>query len=270
MNIKDNSDRAIWSFLEKTQIYSSEQFGFEKYLNGSNVSIAIIDSGTPEHTYLPKAVTSADFTEDHSGVNDMYGHATILSGIIAGKEDSYVRGISPEVSLSYAKVLGNNGECSFNAMVAAILWAIIQEVDIILISLGSPTDFSLLHDSVKKAYDADICVIAAAGNNLKIDDEVDFPARYPEVLSVGTLPKGRKKHRKNMVNYGIQLAIPQKEYYTTYLDNKYTTASGSSVASALAAGLVALEIQRRKQNNESLKPEDIFKHIISYQIKLFS
>ena len=99
-----------------------------------------------------------------------------VESILEGKSNFMVGILNDKLM----KVVNANGDCSFNAIVAGVLWAIIKQVDIILISLGSQTDYLILHDAIKKAYEQNICIIAASGNK----NTIEYPASYPEVLSV--------------------------------------------------------------------------------------
>lgn len=68
-------------------------------------------------------------------------------------------------------------------MVAAIDWAIEQDVDIINISFGTTVDSEEIHAAIRRAYDAGILIVAAAGNN----GVVEYPAAYDEVVAVGAV-----------------------------------------------------------------------------------
>tara|TARA_Y100000034_G_scaffold136240_1_gene211735 strand:+ start:243 stop:1055 length:813 start_codon:yes stop_codon:yes gene_type:complete len=260
--------RTVLTKLEKPVIYMSSTYGYSGRLTGKGVSIAIVDSGAPSHPDLKKPEDVADFSEDMSGAQDQQGHATSIAGIIGGKQTASVRGVAPDAPLYHAKAMDAKGECSFNSLVGSILWATAKQVDIILVALGTTAEYNLLHDAVIKAYKSGICLVAAAGNHMKkATDEPDFPARYDEVLSVCSLPEGRKRHRKDIINNRIQLAVPTQPCYSTYLEGMYTTVSGSSVASAYVAGLMALEIEKRRQEGKSMKPNDVYTSLVSTNIK---
>lgn len=215
-----------------------------KGYTGKGVRISIIDSGCPEHQDIKINGEQTSFCDDNSNVVDNHGHATIISGIIAANNKKSIIGIAPDAQLLFAKVINDAGECSFNSMVAAVLWSIVKKVDIIVIALGSQYDYSILHDTIKKAKENNICVFAASGNEIE-DENFNFPARYNEVFSASFLT-GKKEKNKKIIEKS-DLYTPNKGMYTTYIDNKYVRAYGSSVSTAYFAGHAALLIEKYRK-----------------------
>lgn len=81
-------------------------------------------------------------------------------------------------------------------------------------------------------------VVAAAGNESSRDKF--YPAAYNNVLSVAST--GSSDTRSSFSNYGyyIDVASPGSGIYNTWQNNVYTNLSGTSMASPITAGLVAL------------------------------
>jgi subtilisin family serine protease len=100
-----------------------------------------------------------------------------------------------------------------------------------------------MHDAIKKAKNNNICVFAAASNDL--EEDLNFPARYGEVFSTSTLTRGKEKNKKIMKN--IDLYTSNKGMYTTYVNNKYVRAYGSSISTAYFAGHAALLIEQYRK-----------------------
>ncbi len=115
---------------------------------------------------------------------DISGHGTSVAGIIAAKDnDEGITGINPYVQLYSARILDENKQAPASRVVAAIDWAIEQDVDIINISFGTTVDSEEIHAAIRRAYDAGILIVAAAGNN----GVVEYPAAYDEVVAVGAV-----------------------------------------------------------------------------------
>lgn len=245
--------------------YKGTDYGFPASLTGSNVRVALIDTGNPSHSDINSVVNSVDMLYTSDGVVDTHGHATMVAGVLAANNPKTVCGISPNVKLFCPKVVNGSGECSYDAIVSGILWSIVQDVHVILISLGSKHDFNLLHDAITKAYDNNICVFAAAGNN---SDSNDYPADYPEVLSVGRrVGKAKSKPFGAYQNSEIQVVVPDDEVYTTFLNDMYIKASGSSLTAAMIAGLASLLIERYISNGEVLSPNSIYSELANISYK---
>ena len=234
-------NKQIYDNIPKPCAYLPENFGLNHTLTGKGIKIGIVDSGLPDHPDIGNIIESVDVSETTRDKADHHGHSTMVSGIISANNPKAITGIAPDAELLFAKVINQNGEGSFNSLIAGILWCVVKQVDIILLSLGSSTDYPVLHDAIKKAYDQNICVIAASGNG----NQSDFPARYPEVLSV----EKRKNPSKNgkfatFGATGLEMVLPDRDLYTTYLHGRYTKASGTSLIAAMGAGLAALVLER--------------------------
>ena len=183
--------------------YKASDYGLSTKYSGKNVKIAIIDSGCPSHKDIMDPEGFISFINKHQDIKDIHGHSTMISGILTAQNKNCVNGLATGSLYYHAKVIDDQGHCDFAPLVAAILWSIIKEVDIILLAMGTKTDYSVLHDAIKKAYESNICIIAASGN-IKDEEEADFPARYLEVLSVGNKKDGGKN--KKLFSYGNHIS----------------------------------------------------------------
>ena len=206
-------------------------------MTGLNIKNCIIDSGEPQHkdikvrNNMKVEGENVSFCDENSCVYDKYGHSTMISGIIKGRNKNSIIGVAPSSKLLYAKVVNDKGQCSFNSVVAAVLWAIVKNVDIITIALGTDYDYSVLHDAIRKARKNNICIIAASGKK----NTVQFPSEYNEVFSVDSF-----KDKKNDI-------VGRNGFYTTYLDNKYIKITGNSMLTAYYSGIAALLIEKYKK-----------------------
>lgn len=114
----------------------------------------------------------------------------------------YVDGVAPDVTIIPVKVLadysfppwgeysGHNVVFGTDGMVAAgIRYATELAVSgyapmIITMSLGGPEPSSEIKEAIDDAIDADVIIVAAAGNSG--DEGMDYPGAYGEVISVGS------------------------------------------------------------------------------------
>jgi subtilisin family serine protease len=121
-------------------------------------------------------------------------------------------------------------------------------------ALGSSYDYQILHDAIIKASNKGILIFASAGNSLhEKDSEVDYPAKYAEVYSVGNL----KKNNTSIIEK-VDFVIQDKKFISTYLKNLYIEVSGSSVSTALVAGLSALLVEKNKSNKKEAMPKLVY------------
>lgn len=235
--------RAIVDKIPSTIVYSPSAYGIDNKCTGRGIKIAILDSGCTNHKDIKFEGDKISFCDDNAIANDKNGHSTMMAGIIKANNRKSIIGLAPHSKLLFAKIVNYKGECSFDSLVAGVLWAIIKEVDIIVIALGSQYDYRVLHDAIKKARSRDICVFAASGD----DEEIDFPARHEEVFSAGFLTRSKEKNEN--IKKNVDFYLPNKGLYTTYLDNKYVKISGSSVSTVFFAGLGAVLVEQYKKEN---------------------
>jgi|GEM_PF-3544329 len=247
--------------LDKPVIYSQECYDLSPKLDGEGVRIAILDSGYPSHKDLPYG-SNINLSLESTQNIDVFGHATMVSGVIFGNNSKNgIKGIAPASTPFYAKICEDNGECHYSSLVSGILWAIANKVDVISISLSSSVNNSLVKDAIKKAVGLGICVIAATGTKASRAKDIQYPAKYDDVLAVGTLKKGNKLGKYSAKTNSVKVILPGEDIVTTYLDNTYIKISGTSMSCALASGLVALIIQDCYIKKHIFNVFDIYKKI---------
>ncbi|MBS4031796.1 MAG: S8 family peptidase [Clostridiales bacterium] len=210
---------------------------------GSGVIVAVLDTGVGPHTDLP-AVQSATNTIDGSGNNDGHGHGTHVAGTVAALNNTYgVVGAAPLVTLYSAKVLSDSGSGTAGSVAAGIDWAAQQGANIINMSLGSGSSSQTIENACNAAYSQGILLVAAAGNSGNrrgTGDNVIYPAKYESVIAVAATDSSDKRAYFSSTGPAVELSAPGVSILSTYLNNGYATASGTSMASPHVAGVAAL------------------------------
>lgn len=245
-------------------VYNHEIIGFRKISgDGKGVKICVIDSGSAVHKDLsiicPDHVV--DFTQSLHGSLDVHGHGTAVAGILTARNHLGLTGFCPSAEVFYAKGINDKGLADYNNVVASLLWAIIKEVDIIVMAFGSQTYSQHMHDAIKKAYRHNIAMFAAAGS---FDPKVlaDFPARLPEVMAVGW--EGSKINKGN--DSPNKIHLPMKAIKTTFLKEGYFNMSGTSSLCAAAAGISAVILQQARGNKKAFaNTSSFYKNVLSYR-----
>ncbi|MEV0267581.1 S8 family serine peptidase [Hamadaea sp. NPDC050747] len=214
-----------------------------KVTTGAGVTVAIIDSGVDAtHPDLRgRVVSGADFTEGGQvstgdGTRDIRGHGTQMAGLIVG--NGRVQGVAPGATIVPINDHTTTDAPSSGALVEGIKWAVAHNVDVISISAGGP-DSPLLKRAVDLAIQHDIVVVAAAGN-VGQSTELRYPAAYPGVVAVcGVDRQGNHSSVSATVPPPV-LCAPSDNISSTYPGSRYAVGSGTSQATALVAGSVAL------------------------------
>lgn len=230
---------------------------------GEGIKVAILDTGIDkDHPDLAGNIRGGvNFTTaDREDYEDRQGHGTHCAGIIGAVDnDLGVIGVSPGVELYAVKVLGDNGSGSLQAIERGIDWCISQKIDIISMSLGCGQDPGKgFHEVIQKARAAGIIIVAASGNE---STQCGFPAAYPEVIAVGAVDPAFNK--ASFSNFGdeVDVAAPGVKIFSTYKDGGYAKLSGTSMATPIVTGAVAIVQQVARSMGVKAGPDKIIEMI---------
>lgn len=223
---------------------------------GEGSVIAILDTGVDKNHFDLKnnIIGGRNFTTDYNGdpnnFQDNHYHGTHVAGTIAGDFDGKgVIGVAPKAKILALKVLNSKGEGQNDWIAQAIRYAISwrgpngEKVNIINMSLGSPTYSADIHSAIKDAVKADIAVVVAAGNEGDGDEsttELSYPAALPEVIAVGAVDFHRKVAAFSDTNNEIDVCANGTDVISTYPGTKYAILSGTSMAAPHVSGFAAL------------------------------
>jgi hypothetical protein len=244
------------SQVESTAISRSGTRRFSGINNGgttAKVDIAILDTGIGGHGDL-NVVERVDFT-DSGTANDLDGHGTHVAGI-AGAIDNGggVVGSAPGARLHSLKVLKSSSVGTSSSLIAALDYVVRRgDIEVVNMSLagqrtgasscGSTQD--TVHLAVCRVYNRGVLMVAAAGNN-SADAGSFFPAKYPEVITVGNLAdydghSGNDSYSSSS-NYGyaVDIAAPGTQIFSTLPGNRFGYKTGTSMSAPLVAGICAM------------------------------
>ncbi|MEM1810179.1 MAG: S8 family serine peptidase [Thermofilaceae archaeon] len=191
---------------------------------------------------------------------DENGHGTHVAGLIAGSgaaSGGRYRGVAPGARLWVVKVLGRDGSGSLEDLLAALEWLADKPVDVVNLALGF-RDESLAR-LVKTRVDALAArgkiVVAAAGNDGVIG-AVNFPARLPSVYAVAAVDRDGRlapfsslgtptDMKPDFAALGVAVVSTVPTYGSRVAPGRttYAALSGTSMACAVASGLMALWVE---------------------------
>jgi subtilisin family serine protease len=192
-----------------------------------------------------------DATLDSGDPMDDNGHGTHCAGIIGadGNNGIGIAGINWRVSIMPLKFISRTGSGTTKDAIEAINYVINRKqagvnVRIISASWGSTQKSKALEDVIRKAGEAGILFIAASGNSsADADKSPHYPASFelPNIISVAALD--RNDELASFSNYGakrVHIAAPGAEILSTWLNNDFREASGTSMATPEVSGVAAL------------------------------
>jgi subtilisin family serine protease len=182
---------------------------------------------------------------------DDNGHGTHCAGIIGaeGDNDEGIAGVNWKVKIMPLKFMGRGGFGTTKDAIEAINYAIDRKrngvnVRVINASWGSTSYSKALEDAIRAAGEEGILFVAAAGNATTDNDKrPHYPSNYklPNVISVAALD--RNDQLASFSNFGaktVHIAAPGKDILSTWLNDGYREASGTSMATPYVAGVAAL------------------------------
>jgi serine protease AprX len=250
-----------------TQIDKLHELG----LDGSGVTIGVVDTGCdighPEFD-AESFVAWKDLVKGVPGFYDDDDHGTHVAGVLVSKSSFHgllsgvhLQGIAMGVRLVVVKAIPRNhylfGGVNDSIVAEGIKFCIDEGVDVILLSLGrNPEDVdfgdkSETSEMIRKALREGVFVVAPAGDDGQDDDgDVCFPAVIDGVISVGSVSKGcivssfsSKGHQypdTSDPNKKPELVAPGEGIMSTRINGAYGEFSGTSLAAAYVAGVIAL------------------------------
>lgn len=232
--------------LGKLEIEQAHQIA-----TGKSVLVAVIDSAIDGgHPDLGRSIVK-NF-DALGGKSAPQPHGTEMAGAIAAH--GKLLGIAPGVELLAARAFdstaGKARGTSFD-IYKSLQWAADNDARIVNMSFAGPAD-PALHRMLAAAYEKDIVLIAAAGNDGPYAAPA-YPAADSDVIAVTATDVDDKPFK--MANRGkyVAVAAPGVEIVALAPDASYGITTGTSVAAAHVSGIAALLLQR----DPSLKPADV-------------
>lgn len=205
-----------------------------------------------------------DFANRFYGNNDVNGefafHGTHVAGIIGAQRNNGigVDGIADNVALMAVNVVPDGDERDKD-VANAIRYAVDNGAEVINMSFGkgySPEKY-LVDNAVKYACKHDVLLVLAAGNDgANLDGTQTFPndtyakkslfgsKTAKNLITVGALsPEGGDQSIAEFSNYGkkeVDVFAPGIYIFSTIPNGTYESASGTSMASPVVAGVAAM------------------------------
>ena len=217
------------------------------YGNGIGKTAWIIDSGIDfEHNDLTvDQARSRSFIDGQTSADDNNGHGTHVAGIIGAKNNTFgVLGVASGASLVALKVLDGTGEGNLSYIIQALAYINTTAAagDVVNMSVGGESGSAILDQQVKNTAARGIYFSIAAGNEGKLAN-LSSPARANGDNIYTITAVDSTDVFASFSNYGndvVDLAAPGVRILSTWTDNRYAYASGTSMAAPHVAGLLLL------------------------------
>ncbi|MFH0070877.1 S8 family peptidase [Peribacillus sp. NPDC056705] len=214
---------------------------------GHRIKIAVIDTGVDfTHPDLKYSLTRGiNLVHRNMPPHDDNGHGTHISGTIAAANSTQgMIGVAPRSVVYPVKAFDQNGSAFVSDIILAIDWCVRADIDIINMSFGMQTRSRALLDIVNKANQAGVIIVASSGNDGK-RRTADYPARYPQTISVGATDRNRRIPAFSNRGQFVDIYAPGDKIVSAWLHNKYHEMSGTSMATSHVSGAIALLLAQK-------------------------
>ncbi|MFO7792887.1 MAG: NosD domain-containing protein [Candidatus Saliniplasma sp.] len=223
------------------------------------VVIGIIDTGIDYHheDLVKNMWEDKEGYHGYNAVNESYhpidghGHGTHVAGTIGavGDNELGVVGVNWNVSLMALKMFDDSGSGTIGDAVACLEYVLEQKengVNVVTTSnsWGGPGRSEMMYEIIEEHRDAGISMVAAAGNDGENNDqEPTYPANYELTNVISVAATDEDDELASFSNYGensVHVAAPGVDINSTWMNDRYEYASGTSMSTPHVSGLIGL------------------------------
>lgn len=252
--------------------YAGIQKLWEQGYKGKGITVGIVDSGVDKNHKEFKStniVRKNKIPDEFDGSNI---HGTHVAGTIAAN-GLKIQGAAPECKIIDYRIFANEETNKKADKVSGDVGLLISSLDeafndgcsIINLSLGISQDLSSIRNAITRAYKKGVTIICAAGNKANNEDnEINYPAAYKNVISVGAFKIDGKNNIEKAdfsMNSNNNIWADGVKVFSTIPKDQYGLLSGTSMASPLVTGAIASYFSFLKGKGIEPKPKHAFDFI---------
>ncbi len=257
--------------MDRVRQIINARAAYERGYYGENIGVAILDTGIFPHSDFGDRISCfRDFINGRGRVYDDNGHGTHIAGIIGGSgrsSNGRFMGIAPRCHFIIIKILDKKGNGNTENVVQAIEWLVRHkekyQLRIVNISIGmvlqaESQERVRMLKAVEYAWDHNLVVVAAAGNNGPGENSVTVPGISRKIITVGCFDDTKDQIGRSMLKPEYsgrgptehcvvkpELVVPGTN--VTSCANQpgmYTRKSGTSMAAPMVSGSIALLLSK--------------------------
>jgi subtilisin family serine protease len=199
----------------------------------AKIKIAVIDTGVdlrqPDIAAKSPQVYSVIHPKNRRDVRDYYGHGTFVASLAAGSvtNGEGIAGFGGDAQLLCVQVARADGSISDVDEAAGIVYAVKHGARIINLSLGGLDPSALESRAVRYAQRHGVLVVAAAGNEFRDGNPVEYPAALLQ-------PKGSNGRGGSGLSVGASTLKGERAYFSNTGSYVSLVAPGDTVFAVLS------------------------------------
>ena len=236
---------------------------------GKNIRVVTLDTGVYLHPDLRQNVVGfLDFVAMKRACYDDNGHGTHVAGILGGSgqmSGGILSGIAPLCRFVIVKVLDQKGEANVASILAGLKWVEMNhrkyKIRIVNLSAGAgenlePGKEKMLIEAVEHLWDLGLVVVVSLGNNGPGEGTIAIPGNSRKVITVGAVKTEKAEKgscsgagptkecvvKPDVIAPGYQIISCNSQIHGK--KDAYTVKSGSSMATPVVSGAVALLMEK--------------------------
>lgn len=245
--VNENGWRPAWGLDRIDQRDAALNDTYNYALTGAGVNVYVFDSGinSSHEEFSGRLQSGFNVIGDTNGTEDCHGHGTHTASLIGGT----TYGVAKNVQIIPVRVLNCRAVNPSSAtMYTAINWILEHHETgvpaIVNMSVGMPKSIQM-NEAVRSLIADGLIVVGAAGNQNR-DACLYSPSSEPSIISVGAID--RMSLRASYSNFGkcVDIFAPGSDLVGGWIGpaNTYRSSSGTSNASPIVSGIVALMLEK--------------------------
>lgn len=218
---------------------------------GQGVTVAIVESGVAPIPDLKAALLpTVDMVDTEATGHKDYdenGHGTVMASVIAssGEETGFL-GIAPEARIIPVVLDRGAFRITDGRLARGIKRAVDSGAKVLNMSFGIEAGDvaggcpEIIQDAIQYVVDKGGIVVAAAGNEGRSTNAVDYPGACPGVVTVGAVDEDDQAWPDSQRQPYIDVAAPGVDNLGIDKNDEVIIGSGTSFSTAMTSGAIAL------------------------------
>lgn len=176
---------------------------------------------------------------------DEQGHGTSVAGVVGATANNKkgIAGLAYNCGLVALRAFDATGNAEEDDVAAALLYAALNNVNVVNMSFGDVVDSPVIRDAVRAAAAYGCVLVSSAGNSGTTSRQ--YPAGYADVIAVASTSTNDQRSPFSSTGSLLALSAPGQAITTTAVGSAYRTVQGTSFSSPYVAAAAALLLEAR-------------------------